>query len=341
MKIDRPMVSVVIPTFHRPVVLERTLSSIARVTYPGPFEVLVIDDGPSESTKQVVQRMQANFPVSTVQYVAQQNAGAARARNRGAQEARGDVLIFLDDDMLIQADHLDRHVEHLGSSGRKRIVNGDWQFAPEVQEELRRSPFGRFRLWLDDWMRSGIPIERLSDDLLRPSMVTACNLGIRREHFIGLGGFDESFPAAGYEDQELSLRARNAGFDFVYDKRIALSHLDQWLTLDDFSRRVRQGAFTAGIMAQKYPNDFGASPLIYENSDAFGRDGARGSFKRLLKQAGTTRIGRSAFRLAIVALERVAPKSALLHTAYWKWCGIWIYIGVRQGLAVAVPPREP
>lgn len=337
MMTDQPMVSVVIPTFHRPDVLERTLWSVAKASYAGAYELVVIDDGPSESTKQVAERTRIEFPRSVLRYIPQENAGAARARNRGAQEAQGDVLIFLDDDMVVQPDHLDLHVQHLVSPV-ERVVNGHWEFAPEVQEELERSPFGRFRLWLEGWIRRGIPMEAVSQNVLRPNMVTACNLGIRRDHFLALGGFDESFPAAGYEDQEFGLRAKRAGFEFIYDRRIALSHLDQRVSLDDFSKRVRQGAFTAGIMARKYPEDFGTTPLISENTNAFSAN-TRAPLKPLMKRVAASKASRAALRAAIMILERIAPRSRLLRGAYWKWCGIWIYIGVREGLGTAVTPE--
>lgn len=327
-----PFVSVVIPTFRRPEALERTLRSLSAVTYPGNFEIIVVDDGSDDSTEAVVQRIQKSEPQLLLRFHKQENNGAAHARNHGAQLAEGEILIFLDDDMLVEPDHLDRHLEHLAGSLAKRIVNGDWEFAPEIRQELERSPFGRFRLWLEDWIKAGIEMQSLDAHLLRPSMVTACNLGIRRKDFLDLGGFDESFPAAGYEDQDLAVRATQADFDFIYDKRIALAHLDQRTNLNDFSRRIKQGAMTAGIMAKKYPAEFGARPLIYENAPISKEDGFGLILKKLLKRVLATGPGRAVVRASVSVLERIAPNSRLMQSAYWKWCGIWIHMGVREGL---------
>lgn len=327
-----PPVSVVIPTFRRPDALRRTLRSLAAISYGGRYEVIVVDDGSEDSTARMVEQIQREEPRLHLRFYKQENSGAARARNRGAEMAKAEVLVFLDDDMLVEPDHLDKHVAHLSAPDAKRIINGEWEFAPDARRDLESSSFGRFRLWLEGWIKSSIEMKPLDSNLLRPSMLTACNLGIRRKDFLDLGGFDESFPAAGYEDQDLALRAARAGFEFVYDKRIVLAHLDQRTNLVDFSKRVRQGAFTAGIMAKKYPQEFASSPLIVENAPVSRRDGFGLAAKKFLKALAATKPGRAGTRASIWFLERAAPNSRLLRSAYWKWCGIWIHIGVREGL---------
>lgn len=327
-----PFISVVIPTFRRPEALERTLRSLDAVSYNGRYEVVVVDDGSKDSTGTTIERIEREDTQLLLRFLEQESSGAARARNNGALAAEGEILVFLDDDMLVEPDHLDLHLAHLASDDAKRIVNGHWEFAPDIRRDMERTSFGRFRLWLETWFRSGIDMESLDGDLLRPSGLTACNLGIRRNHFLELGGFDESFPAAGYEDQDLALRASHAGFEFVYDKRIVLTHLDQRTTLDDFSKRVRQGAFTAGIMARKYPEEFASRPLIVENAPASRRDGFRLLAKKFLKALAATKPGRVSMKAFIWSLDRIAPNSRLMRSTYWKWCGIWIHMGVREGL---------
>lgn len=325
-------VSIVVPTYKRPETLGRTLGALASVSYQGPFEIIVVDDGSGDSTGQVVEAVRREHPHLDLTFLEQQNGGAARARNRGARAAEGEVLIFLDDDMLVAPDHLVRHMAHLADPESKTIVNGHWEFAPEIHRELESSSFGRFRLWLETWFKDGLDMEHLDEDLLKPNMLTACNLGIRRQDFLALGGFDETFPAAGYEDQDLAMRATRAGFTFLYDKRISLSHVDQRTNLNDFSRRIRQGALTAGIMAQKYPTEYGLRPIIRENSPASTKDRPALLLKKLVKSTISSGLGRRTLRTFIFLVDRLAPDSRLMHKAYWKWCGIWIYLGVREGL---------
>ena len=332
MNLTLPSVSIVIPTFRRSEALERTLHAISAIAYDGRFEVVVVDDGSNDGTAAVIKRFGEQELNLRIRFLELENGGAARARNHGAREAEGEVIVFLDDDMLVEPDHLERHLVHLGDPDARRIVNGAWDFAPEVRTELERTSFGRFRIWLEEWIKSGIEMKPLGADLLQPNMLTACTLGIRRKDFLELGGFDEAFPAAGYEDQEFSIRAARAGFRFVYDKRIVLSHLDQRTNLADFSRRIRQGAITAGIMAKKYPDDFGSQPLIRENAPASAGDGWSLILKKWVKHTTASRPGRAVVQALIWLIDRMAPNSPLMRNLYWKWCGIWIHQGVREGL---------
>lgn len=332
MNLTLPSVSVVIPTFRRPETLERTLNALSQVSYDNSFEIIVVDDGSGDTTVKTVEGVRDEHPHLVLRPIEQKNAGAASARNTGARAANGEVIVFLDDDMLVEPDHLVRHIAHLNDPEAKRVTNGAWEFAPEVRRELESSSFGRFRLWLETWIKNGIEMEPVDRNLSKPSMLTACTLGIRRKDFLDLGGFDESFPAAGYEDQDFSVRAARAGFNFIYDKRIVLSHLDQRTSLSDFSRRIRQGAFTAGILAGKYPEEFGTQPLIVENAPASRRDGLALLVKKFLKAVLATPPGRSMMKAIIWLLDHLAPKSELTQRAYWTWSGIWIRLGVRDAL---------
>lgn len=335
-----PNVSVIIPTFRRPKTLERTIQSLSLVSYEGSFEVIIVDDDFGSGIATLEPPYECPASRMTLRFLRQQNLGAARARNQGAKAAQGELLIFLDDDMLVEADHLDRHIYHLSNPRARTIVNGRWEFAPEVRDELETSAFGRFRIWLEDWFKDGIEMKPLGDGLWEPNLLTACNLGIRRDHFLELGGFDETFPLAGYEDQDFTIRAHKAGFLFIYDPAIALRHLDRRTSLSAFSERVRQGAFTAGLMAKKHPDEFAQRPLVKENAPISRLDSPRTILKKLMKRLGASHPGRSLQRRYISFLERFAPNSSALRDAYWKWCGTWIFLGIREGLRTTFPTRD-
>jgi len=92
----KPVVSVIVPTFNRAHLLPRALESILRQDF-GDFEVLVIDDGSSDTTPEVVSSyVQADARV--ISLVQAENSGVSAARNRGLQAARGDLIAFLDSD---------------------------------------------------------------------------------------------------------------------------------------------------------------------------------------------------------------------------------------------------
>ncbi len=331
----RPTVSFVVPTYRRPDALRSTLAALLSVDYPPDrYEVVVVDDGSGDDTADVVRELQRKSRVK-LNYLAQENAGAATARNRGARSATGDLLVFIDDDIVVEPSHIRDHLTTRAAHG-DALVNGHWEFPVELAETLAATPFGRFRIELERWVKDGITKNPLGAGCEAPSAVTACNLGIRRELFWELGGFDETFPFAGYEDQELSYRAVRAGCPLVYDRRIRLTHNDQRLMLGQFCERQRRGACTAVHLAHRHPEEFGRRPMIVENGPLTRSDPTRRLLKKVLKLGLTTPPALSAIHVGIRLFERVAPRSRLLQRCYWSVCGLYIFQGVRDGFTAVV-----
>jgi GT2 family glycosyltransferase len=329
---EEASVSIVIPTFKRPLALKATLEALSHLEFPPDrYEVLVVDDAAEESTREVVDEAAASS-AATVRYVPQANAGVASARNHGARVATGDILIFLDDDMLVEPGHIRQHLATQASHG-PCLVNGHWEFAPSVTSALEQAPFGRFRLDVERWVKKAIQKRPLTNGCVEPSMVTACNLGIAADSFRELGGFDEDFPHAGYEDQEFSLRAAEAGLNFVYNQQIALFHNDHRLTLRQFCERQEQGALTAVYLADKRPEEY-AKPLITENAPLARTDPPRAVMKKLTKAALASRPILEVGHRAIALLERVPPARRLMPRVYWAMCGLYIFRGVRRGIHI-------
>ena len=324
-------VSFVVSTHRRPQALRETLVRLQALDYPrAQYEVIVVDDGPDHSTRRMVAELGAGDVAIT--YLAQQNAGVARARNLGAARARGELLIFLDDDILVEPDHVARHLAVRETYG-DCLVNGHWEFAPELMALLQQTPFGRFRLGVEDWVKAGISKEPIGDGRLRPSGVTACNLSISASRFRAIGGFDESFPFAGCEDQDFSYRSARAGFEFVYDPAIRLLHNDQRVDLQQFGARQRRGALTSTYLVARHPEAFADRALLLENAPATRFDPARLRAKKWLKRLYSTRLVMGLAVLISRALERLAPESRLLARIYTMTIGAHIFMGIREGLA--------
>ncbi len=140
-------VSVIIPLYNKALTVRRTLDSIARQTF-GDFEVLVVNDGSTDGGERVV----ADYPDRRVRLINQPNAGPGAARNRGAREAQGEWLAFLDaDDEWLPgylADSLAlaaRHGEQVSA-----VTSGYIECPAEVSTEplwrARGIPQGLFRL---------------------------------------------------------------------------------------------------------------------------------------------------------------------------------------------------
>jgi len=141
--VSRPLLSIVVPTYNRHRILNRTLPSLLGQEGVGAeYEVIMVVDGSTDGTLAMLKRTEWG---SRLRVVAQPNRGQASARNRGAAEARGEILLFLDDDMIAAPDLVAVHVEEHGSS-RERVILGDMGLA----EGVRRSFLKR---GIEEWGR--------------------------------------------------------------------------------------------------------------------------------------------------------------------------------------------
>ncbi|HTR39917.1 MAG TPA: glycosyltransferase [Bryobacteraceae bacterium] len=188
--------SVVTPTRNRAQSLAACLAALAGLEYPrDAFEVLVIDDGSAEPVERTVQCWAGRLPLRLLR---QDNAGPASARNHGAAQARGDWLVFLDDDCaprpnwLCAFSHARPHPEEmLGGATVNALPRNCCAEASTVLVDYVCEYF----LNISSPMR----------------FFTSNNLAVSKKGFRDLGGFDARFPLAGGEDREFCYRWLQAG----------------------------------------------------------------------------------------------------------------------------------
>lgn len=202
---ERPVeASIVIPTFRRPEDLMECLESV----FQQPLEqyhaeVIVIDDASGDQT---VDRVRQRFPAVRI-LVNDQNQGPARSRNRAAAIAQGTILLFLDSDGAVTQNWLAGMMA--AHDGDTLLLGCAVDYASgRVQRLPRRATFiGKSLRCRKDRANTG------------PS----CNLGVPRRCFEALGGFDEEIPYY-FEDSDLCIRARKAGFRFQYLPHAVFRH---------------------------------------------------------------------------------------------------------------------
>jgi glycosyltransferase involved in cell wall biosynthesis len=189
----RPLVSVVMPSFNSAATIEATLRSVVAQTYPS-LEIIVVDDGSSDDT---VERARAVACDRPIQVVAEgRNQGAPRARNRGAELAKGELLAFLDSDDSWSPEKVERQVEAMLA-------------APETvlcYTQIRHDDHLGREIYTSEYARSGA----LGPELLTRNVVgSTSSVMIRRDAFFGVGGFDPGFTAC--QDWDLWVRLAQAG----------------------------------------------------------------------------------------------------------------------------------
>ncbi len=217
------LASVIVTTYNRPDALRAVLDGLL-AQHERNFEVLVADDGSREDTRALVLAIANHAPVP-VHHVWQEDQGfrAGAARNRAAERAQGDYLIFLDGDCVPRPDWLVRH-RQLAEKGwmvagnrallsesftaqvlTQRLAihewsNAQWSAAAQRGDINRVAPLRHLPLG---------PLRKLAAH--RWQRVRTCNLAVWRNDFFAVNGFDESFAGWGFEDSDLAVRLLNHG----------------------------------------------------------------------------------------------------------------------------------
>jgi GT2 family glycosyltransferase len=320
-----PRVSVIVPTYQRAAALEKTLAALRGVDYPrNLLEIVVVDDGSTDSTAATV----ARFP--DVRYVRQPNQGVASARNHGARLASGEILMFVDDDIVIAPDNVRRHLEAREDYG-ECIVAGHAEFDPKLRERLEKTAFGRFRLWAEDLIQHDEQMRWGTEGQVEVSTVDTQNMTISRDLFWQVSGFDERFPV-GAEDQDLCWRARAAGAAIVRDLGIRVLHNDRHCDLRSLCHREERGATGIVYMARKHP-DFPRPSSLDLNGPLRRTDSPRLVARKILRSALTSRRSLPFVHGVVHGVERVRPDGGWpLEHLYRATTGLYVFRGIRRGL---------
>jgi GT2 family glycosyltransferase len=243
---DGPLAaSVIVPTAGRPASLARCLAALGEQTVEEPFEIVVVDDAPPGSPRAVV----PSDP--TVRVIEGGGRGAAAARNAGAQAARGEVLLFLDDDLVPSADLVRRHLAH-HVGGANVIAVG-----PSPPRPPRPGLVGSaVTLWWEERFR-----EMAESGVLVFSDVLSGNASIRRAQFLSLGGFEEGFGTLRREDWHWGIRALEAGMAVEFDRDAVAVHEFVLTSEARLAAAFAEGRGDA-LLARQWPTVLHALPAV-------------------------------------------------------------------------------
>lgn len=127
----KPLFSVIIPTYNRGYILWRAIQSIQKQIYPN-WEVLVVDDGSTDNTKQVVAEFQQD---PRVRYIPIKNGGANKARNVGLKKSKGDIVTYLDSDDIFYENLLSTAREAFEKNPKAIFAIPNYNFRVELYDE--------------------------------------------------------------------------------------------------------------------------------------------------------------------------------------------------------------
>ena len=205
-----PLFSIIIPTFNRPRQLGECLRGISKQDYPFHlFEVIVVDDGGKYPLEPIVQRFLNHLEVTLI---IQDNAGPAAARNRGADDARGDLLVFTDDDCYPSMDWLNN------LSARFAIRN-ECAISGRTINLASHNPFAEASQLIVDFFH-----DTHNAEPEQAKFWTSNNLAVPKKGFRAANGFDTTYQKAGGEDRDLCDRWRHHGFSIIFAPEVLVYH---------------------------------------------------------------------------------------------------------------------
>jgi GT2 family glycosyltransferase len=320
-----PEASVIIASRERREALLATLRALAVQTVPpAAYEVVVVDDGSTDGTYEAAAALDVPYALRMFRHP--QQRGVSAGRNTAIREARGRVLIFLSDDLLVPEGFVAAHLATLARHAGAWVVGGFRQLP-----SLRDTPFGRY---LDDLEESFTEARKqapVGPDLWELHWPTARNLSLPRADFEAVGPFDERFRST-CEDQDLAVRARAAGIRFLYDASIDCLHNDQAGDLLRCCRAQRRGTHDTALFCAKHPADHADSPFARANGPWRPRDGVRLGAKKAAKWLLSRGPMLALLDRAVPWLERMRAPEPLLRRAYRGLIGLHTFRGWREGL---------
>jgi glycosyltransferase involved in cell wall biosynthesis len=227
------LISVVIPVRNEEATLPSQLSALAGQTYRGAWEVIVVDNGSMDGTVDVARRWTSRLPLMRVIDSAGRE-GINHARNVGAAQARGDLVVFCDGDDVAAPQWLEAMAETARS--------GDLIGGPMDTSTLNDPGIAATRFPL--------PANDLPVSLGFLPYAFGGNLGVRSQVFRELGGFDEGY-AGGCDEIEFCWRAQLAGYRLDFSPRAVMRYRYK----RDVSVLARQ-AYGAGFGETRLYRDF-------------------------------------------------------------------------------------
>ena len=217
-------VSVVIPTYNRQPILEKCLAALEQQLISGTaverYEVVVVDDGSTDGTPDWLNQNAARFP--HVRLIEQVHGGPAEGRNRGVDQAHGDVIVFIDSDLVVTPVFLAMHAAALQRSWARTGDRLCFTYGAVINTANFEQPTSeRHKLRDLSW-----------------AYFATGNVAIDRAVLEQSGLFDTGFRLYGWEDLELGERLRRMKVRLIKCPEAVGYHWHPALTLDQIPRLI-------------------------------------------------------------------------------------------------------
>ena len=219
-RFDEPVVSIVIPAYNQAAFTFACIESVIANSGAVPYEIIVLDDASPEETARNLHRY-----IDNVRFVSNdENMGFLRNCNRGAALAKGRYILFLNNDTNVQPDWLLPLVHLIESDGSIGMVGSRLVYPDGRQQEAGGI------IWKD---ASGWNFGRLDDPgkpeynyVKEVDYLSGAAIMIRRSLWQRIGGFDERYVPAYFEDSDLAFEVRRHGYRVLYQPKSVVVHFE-------------------------------------------------------------------------------------------------------------------
>lgn len=269
--------SIVIPTFDNKEILENTLLSIDNLIVPreSSFEVVVADDGSTDGTFEMLRNPKQNYILKSVFIKRDKLSSRARARNKALELASGDIIVFIDSDILLRPTYL-LTLEKIYSFSKnyecneKLIVSG---FRTLIKQNIKKEWVKSGKIFGRDFLNNLKTEEDFRHVILNDISYNAaackapfiysitCNLAVPKKVVDSVGGFCEKYLCWGMEDVELMHRIKNKGATIIFNSREDVLHQNHTMVdlKEEVKIRNKDTKTNLDIFLKDYPNFMGLS----------------------------------------------------------------------------------
>lgn len=237
-------ISVIIPTYKRGDIFYQCLESVVN-SISNQDEIIVVNDDKSAS----ISVDEVDLKGKKVTILNNPKQGVASARNYGAAHSKGDVLLFVDDDMIINQEAVLNAFRFIQENSQS-IVNANWVYSEKDVERLQNTSFGRYLIKigfhsLEGWCNGQV---WRANSFMKVNGLTSQFMMMNKRTFETIGGYDEGFPFAGFEDAALGEKVRLKEIRCYIDTTSLIYHneIDR-MSLLPYLERKKRGALTRKV----------------------------------------------------------------------------------------------
>ena len=245
---QKPLFTVIIPTFNRSEILDKCLDSLNKQSVPPTdIQIIVVDDGSTDTTEKITTKWSKIF--TNFEYIKQKNLGQGNARNNGVDHATGEIILFIGDDIILENNAIEKHKEiHNKHPEINSAVLGLVIWHPEIK-------ITNFMKWLTSGKKGG---PQFAYDLLEGKQTAdyrffyTSNISLKKDILIKYK-FDSDFKNYGWEDIELGYRLTKKENLKIYFEPLAIGYHHHEINEQSLEKRMNSIGESALIFQKKHP----------------------------------------------------------------------------------------